>query len=126
MTTPATALPSVPSLMFGLDPGNESQAFLEAFVLATDPTTLQLNVGGFLMTATAASQALAAGDATQHCLMGSWPLPAAKCASLLSTVMGMIPGVWSATMAVLSPAYGVGAAAPVFIRVTVEEALGLG
>eukprot|EP00933_Yihiella_yeosuensis_P024549 TRINITY_DN19036_c0_g1_i1.p1 TRINITY_DN19036_c0_g1~~TRINITY_DN19036_c0_g1_i1.p1 ORF type:complete len:881 (-),score=143.60 TRINITY_DN19036_c0_g1_i1:104-2671(-) len=75
------------------------------------------NIGKFLQTTSSASVG-------GNCLLGALSLPRTTCLKVLTTFQSLIPKAWNKTLAKIRPSYGVGAAAPVFIRVRVEQALG--
>lgn len=57
--------------------------------------------------------------------MGSLVLPAQKCASVVAGFENLLNQGWSSVLDQYSADYGVGAAMPLFVRVTVSQVLGL-
>ena len=103
----------------GLDQGSESVAFADAFLRAA-PEALMYNLGVFLATA-----ASAAASASPVCMLGSFPLVAAKCSALQSGLSTMLTSVvWPGMQAMYANNYGSAASMPVFIRATVRQVLG--
>jgi len=93
--------------------------------LEKDTQVKLASVGAFLATASAAAAKAAKGEGTSGtCQLGAFALPALKCIHVLTQIQQMMPTSWAGTMKHMSKAYGTGAAAPVFIRVKVKEALG--
>eukprot|EP00933_Yihiella_yeosuensis_P051129 TRINITY_DN48977_c0_g1_i1.p1 TRINITY_DN48977_c0_g1~~TRINITY_DN48977_c0_g1_i1.p1 ORF type:complete len:739 (-),score=133.05 TRINITY_DN48977_c0_g1_i1:46-2262(-) len=118
MQMPPAALKGVATSKFGMSNGTETDVFLHTFFFEANAMLKLATIGAFLQTTVAAS---ATGGT---CRMGRLSLPVSTCLKVLTTFQAMIPAAWNATMAMVGPAYNVGIAAPVFIRVTVEQALG--
>eukprot|EP00746_Dinoflagellata_sp_MGD_P024672 gnl/MRDRNA2_/MRDRNA2_157947_c0_seq1.p1 gnl/MRDRNA2_/MRDRNA2_157947_c0~~gnl/MRDRNA2_/MRDRNA2_157947_c0_seq1.p1 ORF type:complete len:143 (-),score=38.72 gnl/MRDRNA2_/MRDRNA2_157947_c0_seq1:525-953(-) len=111
--------------MFGSTP-ELTAAFSQDFLLEQNAQVRMANVAAFLVTAAAAAESAAKGDVSKECVLGSSSLPETQCIEVLQKFQQVIPGIWKATMnAFCCPDnYGTGAAAPLFIKVTVKQALG--
>eukprot|EP00933_Yihiella_yeosuensis_P032309 TRINITY_DN2589_c0_g1_i4.p1 TRINITY_DN2589_c0_g1~~TRINITY_DN2589_c0_g1_i4.p1 ORF type:complete len:719 (+),score=145.91 TRINITY_DN2589_c0_g1_i4:66-2222(+) len=119
MTVPAAALPSMATSKFGLTNSTEANVFLQTFFFEPNAQLKLASVGMFLKTTMAAA---ATGGS---CRVGAMSLSAPTCMGILTAFQSLIPAAWNGTLSMIGPAYRVGAAAPVFIRVRVEQVLGL-
>lgn len=111
---------------FGITDADESAAFKQVFLTEPDQNKKMASVGAFLATGQAAVAGLQKNppDTSGTCILGTLQVPAITCATVLKKLMESLPATWAGTMAMLAPLYGTGAAAPVFMQVTVAEALG--